>query len=99
MGLSQPAEQPEDETVLLDELLDEQVPHLIKAPTPAPRPRKQVHIPTEIDHELRELYTEIMLEGLAPPPSLVAAVSGTVHLTQAEAEQALEDARRLLSSA
>jgi hypothetical protein len=100
MGLSPPAEQPKDETVLLDELLDEQVPHLIKeAPTPAPRPRKQVHIPTEIDHELSELYTEIMLEGLAAPPSLVAAVSGNVHLTQAEAEQALEDARRLLSTA
>jgi hypothetical protein len=81
-------------------LLDEQVPHLLQEdPTPAPRPRKQVHIPTEIDLELSELYTDIMLEGLAPPPSLVAAVSGNAHLTQAEAEQALEDARRLLSSA
>jgi hypothetical protein len=100
MGLSPPAEQPEDETGLLDELLDEQVPHLLQEdPTPAPRQRKQVHIPTEIDLELSELYTDIMLEGLAPPPSLVAAVSGNAHLTQAEAEQALEDARRLLSSA
>jgi len=104
MGLSQPAEQPaeqpKDEIGLLDELLDEQAPNLQEDPTPAPRPRKQVHIKTEIELELGDLYTNIMLEGLIPPPSLVAAVSGgSTPLSQAEAEQTLEDARRLLSSA
>jgi hypothetical protein len=103
----EPAE--EDDT-LLDQLIDEEPETKVSCvqaeakpipPRPTPRPRKQVaRVPNEIDLELGELYTDMILEGHEPPQSLLAAVnrdSGAPPLTPEEADQARADARSIMA--
>jgi len=70
-------------------------------PRPAPRPRKPVaRVPNEIDLELGELYTDMILEGHNPPQSLMAAIyrdCDAPPLTPEEAEQARADARSIMA--